>query len=410
MLSIKELAQQLAVFVNGEYTGFGESSYDTLGMKAPDSDHQIPTSSDVNDVGVKSILVEYNTTQSTTLPESGWVTDEPKNIENPFWSRITITRPDGEVKRFVSFSGGGFSGGGGSGGAGAIGSVSYKLPDIVDGSSYTEEQLNYWKNKFYPIIEKDLLYAKSSSDKSPVTIDTPVTKTGVLYETSTYSDSYTSIAIRVRYRGINPNINKSIVPPGVDRIFADIMENDSGYEIVQCRVRDVNGDVWEGFIDHNTPTRPKTVVGNKFKYGTPCFTSDRYNFGPQLVVTREIDPSILQSATAVDYSDATTDYNDETPFAYVIPKGDTILTFDNTTGLYNYTGSGDVIIQPYVGRWKAPLFYIDNGYPFLYTRPADITVKPFSLPTMIVPTISHPGTDVTDRLNIFQSKQKNTDN
>lgn len=400
MLSIKELAQQLAVFVNGEYTGFGESAYDTLGMKTQDSDHQLPTLSDVHDVGVKSILVEYNTTKSNTLPESGWVTDEPKNIENPFWSRITITRPDGEVKRFVSFSGGGGTGGD-TGGVGAIGSVSYKLPDIVDGSSYTEEQLNYWKNKFYPIIEKDLQYAKSSSDKSPVTIDTPVTKHGILY-----SGYYTSIAIRVRYRGISPNINVSIIPPGADRIFADIMENDSEYEIVQCRVRDVNGDVWEGFIDPNTPTRPKTVIGNKFKYGTPCFTSESYILGPQLVVNREIDPSILTSAKAVDYSDATTDYNDETPFAYVIPKGDTILTFDNTTGLYNYKGSGEVIIQPYVGRWKAPMFYIDGGYPFQYTRPADITIKSYHLPTMIVPTISNPGQNSTDRLNIFQSKEK----
>lgn len=406
MLGLKELAQRLAVWVNGEYSGFGESAYDLLGVKADDDDYKIPTVEDVHKVGVKSILVEYNTTDSTTPPESGWVKDEPKNIDKPFWSRITITRPDGEENRFIAFSGGS-SGGVGS----SVGSVTYKLPDIVDGSNYTPEQLDYWKNKFYPIIEKDLFYTLGGSkDSNPVTIDTPVTRPGILDNaTDTYNAVYTSIAIRVRYRGLNPNINQSIVPPAANIILADIEENDSTYEIIKCRVKDKKGDVWEGFVSSDQPTRPRTVVGNKFKFGNPCFTTSRYSYSDNLVVNREVSYELLKSAKAVDYSDATTNYNDETPFAYVIPKGDTVITFDKTTGLYNYKGY-NVIIQPYVGRWKAPMFYIQNGYAidYQYTRPADITIRSGAWdakpPTMTVPTLTHPGRTDSDRLDIFQSK------
>lgn len=403
MLGLKELAQRLAVWVNGEYSGFGESAYDLLGVKTDDDDYKIPTVKDVHKVGVKSILVEYNTTDSKTPPESGWVTDEPKNIDNPFWSRITITRPDGEEKRFISFSGGS---GGGVGGS--VGSVTYKLPDIVDGSNYTPEQLTYWKNKFYPMIEKDLLYIREgSNDRNPVTIDTQVTRPGILDNANdAYNAVYTSIAIRVRYRGLNPNINQSIVPPAADIILADIEKNDSTYEIIKCRVKDTHGDVWEGFANSSQPSRPRTVVGNKFKFDTPCFTAGPYYSSGNLTVNREVSYELLKSAKAVDYSDATTNYNEETPFAYVIPKGDTIINFDQTTGLYNYKGS-DVIIQPYVGRWKAPIFYIHNTWDYQYTRPADIKISSgwgSSLPTMIVPTVTHPGKEESDRLKIFQSK------
>lgn len=407
MLGLKELAQHLAVWVNGEYSGFGESAYDLLGVKADDDNYKIPTAEDVDKVGVKSILVEYNTTDSKTPPESGWVTDEPKNVDKPFWSRITITRPDGEENRFIAFSGGSSGSGGGVGSS--VGSVTYKLPDIVDGSNYTPEQINYWKNKFYPIIEKDLFYTLGGSkDSNPVTIDTPVTRPGILDNaTDTYNAVYTSIAIRVRYRGLNPNISQSIVPPAADIILADIEKNDSTYEIIKCRVKDKNGDVWEGFVSSNQPTRPRTVVGNKFKFGTPCFSPSSYSYSDNLVVYREVSYELLKSAKAVDYSDATTNYNDETPFAYVIPKGDTVITFDKTTGLYNYKGY-NVIIQPYVGRWKAPMFYIRDGYGdgYQYTRPADITIRSQGWdakpPTMIVPTLTHPGRADSDNLKIFK--------
>lgn len=81
--------------------------------------------------------------------------------------------------------------------------------------------------------------------------------------------------------------------------------------------------------------------------------------------------NLLEYAEAVDYSDATTNYNDETPFAYVMPQGDMVLTFDNTTGRYSYTGSFNAIIQPYVGRWKAPMFYTYTFTTLKYTRPVN---------------------------------------
>ena len=401
MLSMKELAQKLAVLVNGEYTGFGESALDTLGMTYTDDGYNIPTDTDINDIGVESIVVEYNVTDSTTIPYDGWVTDEPENAENPFWSRITITRTNGEVKRLISFSGGGGGdGGGGDGGGGAIGSVSYKLPDIINGYDYTAEQLKYWKDKFYSLQDVDLQFARSS-DPSPVTIDAPVTKPGILYQTT--SNSYLSIAIRVRYMRVNPGINKTIIPPGADKILADIQATDTTYEIVQCRVKDLDGYVWEGFVDVSKQNNPKTVVGNKFEYGKSCFTTS-INYRPtELIVDREVGISLLTSAEAVDYSDATTNYNDETPFAYVIPRGNTVLTFDNTTGLYSYTGSLNVIVQPYVGKWKAPMFYTSFetlGYSMtMRTRPANVTQD---YTYIIVPTITYPSKNKSDLIQIFK--------
>ena len=404
MLSMRELAQKLAVLVNGEYTGFGESALDTLGMTSVDENYNLTTDTDVQqaiqDIGVESVLVEYNVTDSTTIPEVGWVTDEPTNAENPFWSRITITRTNGEVKRLVSFSGGGGEGGGegGDGGGGAIGSVSYKLPDIINGYDYTPEQLKYWKDKYYSLQDVDLQFSRSS-DTSPVTIDAPVTKPGILYQTA--SNSYLSIAIRVRYMRVNPGINKTIIPPGADKILADIQANDTTYEIVQCRVKDLNGYVWEGFVDASTPNNPKTVVGNKFEYGKSCFTTSINYKTTELIVNREVGINLLTSAEAVDYSDATTNYNDETPFAYVIPQGDMVLTFDNTTGRYSYKGSFNVIIQPYVGRWKAPMFYTawSSGLGSKYTRPATLTNTTFNL--IIVPTKTYPGKSDSDKIKVF---------
>ena len=395
---MRELAQKLAVLVNGEYTGFGESALDTLGMTYTDDGYNIPTDTDINDIGVESIVVEYNVTDSPTIPADGWVTDEPENAENPFWSRITITRTNGEVKRLVSFSGGsGGEGGdgGGDGGGGAIGSVSYKLPDIINGFDYTAEQLKYWKDKHYSLQDVDLQFARSS-DTSPVTIDAPVTKPGILYQTT--SNSYLSIAIRVRYMRVNPGINKTIISPGADKILAEIQATDTTYEIVQCRVKDLDGYVWEGFVDASTPNNPKTVVGNKFEYGKSCFTTLINYRTTELIVNREVGINLLTSAEAVDYSDATTNYNDETPFAYVIPRGNTVLTFDNTTGRYRYTGTLDVIVQPYVGKWKSPMFYTYNFSTLKYTRPVNITSKETLI---IAPTITYPGKDVSDRIAIF---------
>lgn len=405
MLSMRELAQKLAVLVNGEYTGFGESAFDTLGMTSVDENYNLTTDTDVqqaiHDIGVESVVVEYNVTDSTTIPDAGWVTDAPDNADTPFWSRITITRTNGEVKRLVSFSGGGGGDGGdggSGGGGGAIGSVSYKLPDIINGYDYTPEQLKYWKDKFYSLQYADLQFARSS-DKSPVTIDAPVTNPGILYQTN--SNSFLSIAIKVRYMRVNPGINKTIIPPGADKILADIQATDTTYEIVQCRVKDYNGYVWEGFVDASTPNRPKTVVGNKFEYGESCFTALINYSLTELIVNREVGTSLLTSAVAVDYSDATTNYNDETPFAYVIPQGDTVLTFDNTTGRYSYTGSFSVIIQPYVGRWKAPMFYTTYsiGPISKYTRPATLTNDVFNW--IIVPTKTYPNTNTSDRIQVF---------
>ena len=404
MLGLKDLAQQLAVWVNGEYSGFGESSLDMLGAKATDSTIKIPTDADVKEIGIDSIVVEYNASDSTTIPDTGWVINEPENADTPFWSRLKITRTNGDVKTFVSFSGG--KGGGGGSGGSAIGSVSYKLPDIVDGSNYTTEQLKYWRDKFYTLQDVELRYA-SSDDASPVTIDTPSTKSGILYKTS--SNGYRSIAIMVRYMRINPGINISVVPPGADIILSAIQATDTTYEIVKCRVKDSLGDIWEGFIDASSPSSPKTVVGNKFKYGESCFYyKQNYSTG-KLVVNREIGYDTLALATSVDYSDATTNYNDETPFAYVIPTGSTVLTFDNTTGKYNFKDDGDVIIQPYVGRWKAPLYYLTDTYgkgTTIYTRPASVYVKyndTFGAnPKMFVPTKTHPGIDTSDKITIFQ--------
>lgn len=396
MLGLKDLAQQLAVWVNGEYSGFGESSYDMLGAKTPEGAVKIPTDADVKEIGIDSIVVEYNVSDSKTVPDTGWTTTEPANADNPFWSRLKITRSNGEVKTLVSLSGGGGGGGGSS-----IGSVSYKLPDIVNGSNYTPEQLKYWKDKFYSLQDVELRYA-ISSDTSPVTINTPNTKSGILYETR--SNGYVSIAVLVRYMRINPGMNAGIVPPGADIILSDIQATDTTYEIVKCRVKDAKGDVWEGFIDANSPRRPKTVVGNKFKYGDPCFLQDAYSTANSLVVNREIGYKTLISATSVDYSDATTNYNDETPFAYIVPIGDTSIAFDNTTGRYILNKPGNVIIQPYVGRWKAPIFYISQLSTILYTRPANVAAKnndTFPI-IMIVPTKTHPGQDVSDRIYIFK--------
>lgn len=395
MLGLKDLAQQLAVWVNGEYSGFGESSYDMLGAKAPEGAVKIPTDADVKEIGIDSIVVEYNVSDSKTVPDTGWTATEPENTDSPFWSRLKITRSNGDVKTLVSFSGGGGGGGGSS-----IGSVSYKLPDIVNGSNYTQEQLKYWKDKFYSLQDVELRYA-ISSNTSPVTIDTPNTKSGILYETR--SNGYVSIAVLVRYMRINPGINAAIVPPGADIILSDLQATDTTYEIVKCRVKDAKGDVWEGFIDANSPRRPQTVVGNKFKYGDPCFSPDAYSNSNNLVVNREVGLDLLKSATAVDYSDATTNYNDETPFAYVIPKGSTKITFDKNTGRYNMdSGSNSVIIQPYVGRWKSPLFYIYDYNATKYTRPADISFYSSTPPSMIVPTITYPGKDQSDRITIFK--------
>lgn len=403
MLDIKELAKKIAVWVNGEYSGFGWSARDMLGATADNDTYKVLTGEDIDPIKdnidklnqeaksiIKSTVCDYQLGKSQTqVPTGDWNNTIPAVTKSkPYlWTRIQLIYMDGTNSIFLTVSGGSSDEGGGGGGGGKTLTL-YNVPQVLDGTDYTDAQKTYWMDNNFPVKTK-LLTVNNTNESGTVSVDdTPTTDTPY---NDGLSSKFVAAQLKIRYRW--PNFEDSNIYP-LDLPYLVAQANNYGVIVDQIRIKTSDGQIYSSSTANNVSVKS----GSKFGYGSTCFSTTSsyrdYTLTTPDAWSNPYSPyasSLYDRYATPDYSDAKSDYNSVIPQIYFIAFGDCSASFSN--GIWHLTKgtTGGWYMLPYVGKWAAPMWLYGKSYNRTYVHGV-YTVKYTDTPLeYAVPTKTNPN-------------------
>lgn len=396
MLDIKELAKKIAVWVNGEYSGFGWSARDMLGSTVDDDTAKIMTGDDVDPIKddikelkkdaksiIKDTVCDYQLGQSQTqVPTGDWSNTIPAVTKaKPYlWTRIKLIYMDGTNSIFLTVSGGSSDGNT---------LTLYNVPQVLDGTDYTDVQKTYWMDKNFPVKTKLLTVNKDNESGTVSVDDTPTTDTPY---NDGLSSKFVAAQLKIRYRW--PNFEDSNIYP-LDLPYLVAQANNYGVIVDQIRIKTSDGQIYSSSTADNVYVKS----GSKFGYNSICFKTT-VSYSDYTITTPDAwsNPyspyasSYSQHANP-DYSDAKSDYNSVIPQIYFIAFGNCSASFSD--GIWHLTKgtTGGWHMLPYVGPWAAAMWFYGESYNGsyvhgVYTVKCTDTILPYKVPTKTNPNPS----------------------